>query len=218
MTNPNITLALENETITFTSDRCPPNVVTPPFLAAFPKLNRDQLEADSARSTRRQTNYAVDITMKGASVAQNEFRAWMDKLDNQLLDLVHKNQHVVGTTKMSKDQLMVMQRRAFREKSNPRNGRVYADAMTCRSPLDIEKAWGVHVVDVNNQPMEQSVEYNSIIRCMLQYHGPYVVRGSMFGNSWRLVSVQVVGHADAGVAETPPFPPCDDDLQMPSAR
>lgn len=218
MTKPKIALTLDGDQITFTSDQCPPNVVTPPFLAAFPKLNRDQLEADMQRSTRRQTNYAVDITMKGASAAQNEFRSWMDNLDNQLLDLVHKNPHVVGTAKMSKDQLMVMQRRAFREKSNPRNGRVYADAMTCRSPLDIDKAWGVPVVDVNNEPMTEPVEYNSIVRCMLQYHGPYVVRGSMFGNSWRLVSVQVVGHADSSVAEPPPFPPCTDDLEMPSAR
>jgi hypothetical protein len=194
------------------------SIISPPFHVAFPKLNRDQLEADQNRSARRQNNFTIDITMKGAQQPQHEFRAIMDALDEQLLELVHKNQHVLGLAKnVTKDQLMVMQRRTFREKSNPRNGRVYPDAMTCRSPLDPEKAWGVHVVDVNNEPFEGHVEYNAIVRIMLQYQGPYVVRQSMFGNSWRLLNVQVVGHAGDNVYnEPPPFPPLSETETVPA--
>ena len=179
-------------------------VTSPPMICAFPRLTRDQLNTDRNRGIKT-NSYGVDITMKGAVEAQNTFRAFMDDLDEKLLDFVVNNPQVLKSNmrNLTREGAAVMIKPCFRARSSYKTGRMYDDAMSCRSNLNVEHHEGVPVIDVNNNPYTEPLEYNSIIRVVLTYHGPYVITGSMFGNGWKLGAVQYLGKAE----DAPPPPP-----------
>lgn len=182
-------------------------VMSPVMVCGFPRLNRDQVEQDKMRGM-KVNNFSIDITMKGAQEHQTNFRAYMDEWDKRLLDLIVKYPHLIGTGK-GREVIEDKMKPAFRPRANYKTGVTYPDAMSCRSGLHIDQFEGVPVVDVDNNMHLEPLKYNDLVRVVLSYNGPYVIRGSMFGNSWKLAAVQFVGKSNEAPTQVPFFDATD---------
>ena len=107
-------------------------LTSPPMVTCFPKLTKAELEKDQERGINR-TDYELDLTMQGAKQAQGAFKDWCDKLDDLLLEYVFMNQHLIGKKGYTRDQIAVMQKRAFKTRQNLKTNKTYPDAMVCRT-------------------------------------------------------------------------------------
>ena len=184
----------------------PLTITSPPMLTSFPRTTEADITREKEKGMRI-TAYETDICMKGSGPAQEQFRAFLDSLDTSLLAHVALTPGIVASQVLSQEQLAVMLKRQFRSRSNYKTGKVYPDAMTCRSKITPDTADRLPVFDVNNFAHKEPLKYNDIIRVNLTYNGPYAIRGSFFGNSWQLTSVQFCGHAET--EETTQFEPPD---------
>ena len=176
----------------------PLTITSPPFVTAFPKLSREEVVKSQERGIRI-TNYEVDINMTGATEAQENFKAFMESLDEHLLAFVT----ITGAmgASMGPQTYEYMQKRLFKTRRSNRTAREYPEGMNCRSKFSIESGDRFPVVDNDNNPYTEEIKPDDIIRVQLTYKGPYVIRSSCFGNSWELTAVQYCGHYEAP-------PPC----------
>ena len=195
------------ELVTFTSaggrvyanyDR-PLTVTSPPFVTCFPKLSKKEIDKSQDRGM-RVANFETDITMKGAKEAQENFKAFMDDLDELLLA------HIISTdNNMNAQQAQFMLKPLFRTRRSVKTGRDYPTGMNCRSKVSAEGE-RFPVVDMNNRPYTEDITQNDILRVQLSYRGPYHIRNSSFGNSWELTAVQFCGRHEEPL---PAFHPID---------
>lgn len=178
----------------------PFNITTPPMVTCFPKLV-PEISHNSYDDTSQQgppnRPPEIDLTMKGAGPEQNNFKAFMDRLDDALLDFVCANQQVLGKVGLKREHVEMMMKRQFRPRVSVKTGKSYPDAQTCRykskeSPLQLVDS-SCNPIDLTANPT--AVGYNDIVRVGMRYNGAYV-RGGTFGNSWEMLCVQLCGHAD----------------------
>ena len=179
----------------------PLTVTSPPFVTSFPKLTRAEVERSQDKGI-RVLNYETDITMKSATEAQENFKAFMDDLDELLLA------HIVSAEpNISPQQARFMLKPLFKTRRSIKTGKEYPEAMNCRSKVSSDGMTDrLPVVDLDNKPYLTDIQQNDIIRVQLSYRGPYHIRNSSFGNSWELTAVQFCGRHE----EPPPsFHPVD---------
>jgi hypothetical protein len=174
----------------------PLEVVSPHMITCFPKLTESQMQQGTGDSNNNNNRLELDITMKGAKAAQEQFRKLIDGFDDHLFEFVFANQGtILPGKKYTKDQLSMMHKRQFKQRVSVRNGRSYPDAMNCR----FKGAPGTRcpVIDQNLEEADPEwVQYNSVVRAGLRYNGCYM-RAGFFGNSWELTCVQYLGqHTD----------------------
>ena len=174
-------------------------LTSPPMVTCFPKLNQQALARDQDRGINT-LDYSLDLTMTGAREPQLDFKAAIDGFDDLLLEYVFANQAIMGKKGMTKDQVEVMQKRAFRSRVNFKTSRVYPDAMSCRTK-GLRELTSMPVVDVNNMQYVPDVVGNDIVSVVLVYNGPYAKPNNFFGNSWSLVGVQRLGHMEPKMVE-----------------
>jgi len=178
----------------------PLTVTSPPFVTSFPKLTRADIERSQDKGI-RVVNYEADITMKGATERHNNFKAFMDDLDELLLA------HMISTdASLNASQARYMLKSLFKARRSIKTGIDYPEGMNCRSKIAIDNVDRYPVVDLNNKPYMSDIQQDDIIRVQLTYRGPYYIRNSWFGNSWELSAVQFCGRHE----EAPPcFHPVD---------
>ena len=123
-------------------------LTSPPMVTCFPKLSQQALARDQDRGINT-LDFSLDLTMTGAREPQLDFKAAIDGFDDLLLEYVFANQAIMGKKGMTKDQVEVMQKRAFRSRVNFKTSRVYPDAMSCRTK-GLRELTSMPVVDVNN--------------------------------------------------------------------
>ena len=169
-------------------------LTSPPMVTCFPKLTKGELEKDQERGINR-TDYELDLTMQGAKQAQGAFKDWCDKLDDLLLEYVFANQHLIGKKGYTRDQIAVMQKRAFKTRQNLKTNKTYPDAMVCRTKGYREYP-RLPVYDQSNAIYPLDVIGGDIVSVVLQYNGAYAKPGTFFGNSWQLIGVQRLGHSE----------------------
>lgn len=174
-------------------------LTSPPMVTCFPKLNQQALQRDQDRGINT-LDFSLDLTMTGAREPQLDFKAVIDGFDDLLLEYVFANQAIMGKKGMTKDQVEVMQKRAFRSRVNFKTSRVYPDAMSCRTK-GLRELTSMPVVDVNNMQYVPDVVGNDIVSVVLVYNGPYAKPNNFFGNSWSLVGVQRLGHMEPKMVE-----------------
>ena len=174
-------------------------LTSPPMVTCFPKLNQQALARDQDRGINT-LDFSLDLTMTGAREPQLDFKAAIDGFDDLLLEYVFANQAIMGKKGMTKDQVEVMQKRAFRSRVNFKTSRVYPDAMSCRTK-GLRDLTSMPVVDVNNMQYVPDVVGNDIVSVVLLYNGPYAKPNNFFGNSWSLVGVQRLGHMEPKMVE-----------------
>jgi hypothetical protein len=174
-------------------------LTSPPMVTCFPKLNQQALARDQDRGINT-LDFSLDLTMTGAREPQLDFKAAIDGFDDLLLEYVFANQAIMGKKGMTKDQVEVMQKRAFRSRVNFKTSRVYPDAMSCRTK-GLRDLTSMPVVDVNNMQYVPDVVGNDIVSVVLVYNGPYAKPNNFFGNSWSLVGVQRLGHMEPKMVE-----------------
>jgi hypothetical protein len=169
-------------------------LTSPPMVTCFPKLTQDALARDQERGINSQ-DFSLDLTMTGAREPQSRFKTIIDAFDDMLLDYVYENQAIMGKKGMTRDQVEVMQKRAFRSRVNFKTSKVYPDSMACRTKgmRDLAR---VPIYDVNNAPYAAEVGGHDIVSVVLVYHGPYAKPNNFFGNSWSLAGVQRLGHME----------------------
>ena len=179
----------------------PLTVTSPPFVTSFPKLTRAEVERSQDKGI-RVLNYETDITMKSATESQENFKAFMDDLDELLLAHIVSNEPT-----MNAQQARFMLKPLFKTRRSIKTGKEYPEAMNCRSKMPVsDGADRLPVVDLNNKPYLTDIQQGDIIRVQLSYRGPYYIRNSWFGNSWELTAVQFCGRHE----EPPPtFLPVD---------
>ena len=77
----------------------PLQIVSPPMITCFPKLGgivpSNEPDATYAQGSDPHPP-KIDITLKGAELPQNQFKEWMDKLDDVLLHFVYQNQNILA--------------------------------------------------------------------------------------------------------------------------
>ena len=174
-------------------------LTSPPMVTCFPKLSQQALARDQDRGINT-LDFSLDLTMTGAREPQTDFKAVIDGFDDLLLEYVFANQAIMGKKGMTKDQVEVMQKRAFRSRVNFKTSRVYPDAMSCRT-RGLRELASMPVVDVNNMQYVPDVVGNDIVSVVLVYNGPYAKPNNFFGNSWSLVGVQRLGHMEPKMVE-----------------
>ena len=170
-------------------------VTSPGMVTCFPKLVPEAHQAYEGATNERPPE--LDLTMKGAGPEQLQFKAFMDGLDDALLEFVFNHQTVVGKANLTRAQIEMMMKRQFRPRVSIKTGKQYPDALTCRykakdTPIQVVDS-ECRVVDLAANPT--AVTYNDVVRVAMRYNGPYI-RGGSFGNSWEMLCVQVVGHAE----------------------
>ena len=147
----------------------------------------------------------IDITLKGAELPQNQFKEWMDKLDDVLLHFIYQNQNILGKKGLSLDAVRTLQKCVFRLHVSMCTGKSYPDAMSCcfkgkNEPLQVLDH---NLVPINLEVHSGAAVYNNIICVFLRYGGGYTC-ASIFGNSWDLLAVQILGHAQEEVTVPDP--------------
>ena len=186
----------------------PLQIVSPPMITCFPKLGgivpSNEPDATYAQGSDPHPP-KIDITLKGAELPQNQFKEWMDKLDDVLLHFVYQNQNILGKRGLSLDAVRTLQKRAFRPCVSMHTGKSYPDAMSCRfkgknEPLQVLDQ---NLVPINPEAHAGAAAYNDIICVFLRYGGGYAC-ASIFGNSWDLLAVQILGHAQEEVSVPDP--------------
>ena len=165
----------------------PLKLVSPAMVTAFPRLKEETDAEGNLRAAE------LDLTMKGAGEAQETFRLFMDRLDDQLLDFMYANQNLLGKKGLTREQVQMSQRRLFKTRISTKTGRQYPDAMVVRyknkeTPLSVVDK-DLTVLDINDPGV---IGFNSIVRAVVQFSGSYC-RGGAYGNSFELVCVQVLG-------------------------
>ena len=178
-------------------------VTSPGMVTCFPKLIPEAHQAYEGAGTNERPP-EMDLTMKGARTEQQQFKAFMDGLDDLLLEFVFQHQTVVGKAGLSCSQIEMMMKRQFRPRVSIKMGKQYPDALTCRYKV---KDHPMQVVDfkckeINLAANPTAVAYNDIVRVAMRYNGAYI-RGGSFGNSWEMLCCQVVGHAENQVTCEP---------------
>ena len=176
----------------------PFSITTPGMVTCFPKLTPELAVPgyeDPGIGPPRPPE--IDLTLKGAQAPQHEFKAFMDRLDDKLLDFVCDNQTVLGKTGLNRTQVEMMMKRQFRPRVSIKTGKQYPDALTCRYKM---KDAPIQVVDTECKVIDlaanpTAVAYNDVVRVAMRYNSPYICGGS-FGNSWEMLCTQVVGHAE----------------------
>lgn len=171
----------------------PLEVVSPHMITCFPKLTEAQIQQGGHGD---RASFELDITMKGANQAQEQFRKLIDGFDDHLFEFMFKNQEtILPGKKYTRDQLSMMHKRQFKQRVSVRNGRSYPDAMNCR--FKGPQGTKVPVMDQNLQEADPEwVQYNSVVRVGLRCNGCYM-RAGFFGNSWELTCMQYLGqHTD----------------------
>ena len=109
------------------------HIFTPPLVTNFPKLGPDCVPNWSTTKDGQDTNkQEVDLSMKGASFTQLEFKKWMDAFDDVLLTWVVSNQRYLGKCNESREAIKAMQKRAFRKRISVKTGQEYPDSWTIR--------------------------------------------------------------------------------------
>ena len=170
----------------------PTMFVSPPMTTCFPKTKKEQLGRESSGIDRKYLE--VDITMKGATNDQEQFKRLLDDVDDSLLEFVFNNQGVIGKAGCTRDQLGVLQKRSFRPRMNMKTGKAYADGMTCRYRLPAgAPPEDIPVFDEDGNVYTGELEFNDIISVVLRYDGCYCRAHSWFGNVWSLVAVKFLG-------------------------
>ena len=170
----------------------PLKLVSPAMVTAFPRLKEETDAEGNLRAAE------LDLTMKGAGEAQETFRLFMDRLDDQLLDFMYANQNLLGKKGLTREQVQMSQRRLFKTRISTKTGRQYPDACVVRykgrdGPLQVVDK-DLNPIDLEKDP--EAIGFNTIVRAILKYSGGYC-RGGAFGNSWELICVQVLGQVCA---------------------
>ena len=196
----------------------PFSITTPGMVTCFPKLTPElAVPGYEDPGIGPPCPPEIDLTLKGAQALQHEFKAFMDRLDDKLLDFVCDNQTVLGKTGLNRTQVEMMMKQQFRPCVSIKTGKSYPDALTCRYK---SKDHPLQVVDTDLNPIDlhqnpNAIGYNDIIRVGMRYNGSYV-RGGHFGNSWEMLCVQHLGHTDnAPTCEAAEFfqgPKLDEDM------
>ena len=177
-------------------------VTSPGMVTCFPKLVPEAHQAYEGGTSERPPE--LDLTMKGAGPEQVQFKAFMDALDDALLEFVFNHQSVVGKSGLTRSQIEMMMKRQFRPRVSIKTGKQYPDALTCRYKM---KDAPMQVVDAECKQVDlaanpTAVAYNDVVRVAMRYNGPYI-RGGSFGNSWEMLCAQVVGHTENQTACEP---------------
>ena len=146
----------------------------------------------------------LDLTMKGANDAQNEFKQFMDRLDEHILNFMVEHQSLLGKKGLTREQVRMAQRTLFKTRISAKTGKQYADAVTLR--YKNREGVPLPVVDENLEPIDleerpDAIEYNSVVRVILKYNGAYAKQG-YFGHSLELMAVQLLGTANVKETQT----------------
>ena len=197
--------------VTFNADRGqlntqwlrPMQLISPPMLTAFPRLTGQLDESGMAKPPE------IDLTMRGSTEPQEKFKAFMDQLDEYLLEFMVQHQSLLGKRDLTKDQVAMSQRPLFKTRISAKTQKQYPDAMVLRyknktgEPLLVVDK-NMDVIDLDKNP--EAIGFNSVVRCALKFSGAYCKAG-MFGASFELMAVQVLGEAPRASQEefTNPF-------------
>lgn len=172
---------------------------TPPFITNFPKLvsDVDPETTDDEKKVKAAT-LTVDLTMKGAEDVHRRFYEFTRALDDTLLDVVHCNQHMVGKVNLSKEQLVPLQKRIFRERISQSTGRQYDDAFLprCKAFTKAGPHWcrnSVRVFDEENNPTMEYPENGEVVQACVRYDGPFASSAIGFGHTFTLLAVKKLG-------------------------
>ena len=190
----------------------PLSLTSPAMITCFPRLVNNVDEAGNPKAPE------LDLTMKGANDAQNEFKQFMDRLDEHILNFMVEHQSLLGKKGLTREQVRMAQRTLFKTRISAKTGKQYADAVTLR--YKNREGVPLPVVDENLEPIDleerpDAIEYNSVVRVILKYNGAYAKQG-YFGHSLELMAVQLLGTANVketqaslGFAGVPPADSAD---------
>lgn len=172
----------------------PMGLMSPPMMTSFPRLSGGHDDNGNQKPPE------LDLTMRGAGPAQDQFKNFMDQMDEHLLDFMVAHQVLLGKRNLPRDAIAMSQRPLFKSRVSAKTGKQYPDAICLRyknkdgSPLLI--------VDKDNNPLsiddverDGLVRFNTIVRVSLRFSGAYC-KGGNFGNSFELTGVQVLGQAE----------------------
>ena len=169
------------------------------MITCFPRLVNNVDEAGNPKAPE------LDLTMKGANDAQNEFKQFMDRLDEHILNFMVEHQSLLGKKGLTREQVRMAQRTLFKTRISAKTGKQYADAVTLR--YKNRDGVPLPIVDENLEPIDleerpDAIEYNSVVRVILKYNGAYAKQG-YFGHSLELMAVQLLGTANVKETQTP---------------
>jgi hypothetical protein len=170
----------------------PLGLMSPAMITCFPRLVNNVDDAGNPKAPE------LDLTMRGAQDPQNQFRQFMDRLDEHLLNFMEEHQSLLGKKGLTREQVRMAQRTLFKTRISAKTRKQYADAITLR--YKNRDGVPLPVVDENLAPIDieerpDAIEYNSVVRVMLKFSGSYCKSGH-FGNSFELMAVQLLGSAN----------------------
>lgn len=196
------------------------HLYTPTFVTNFPKLNV-AVEAGVTPEAAKRLTVDMDLSLKNAGDIQHRFRAWMDALDDRLLDFIHSNQRLVGKAGQPASYLRNMQKRQFRERVSSKTGRQYPDSMVVRAkvfagfgrnsvappmrnnlPVIVASRPGESFYTNTGDESGDIVMYGDVVAACLRFDGAYCSPGQYFGMAFTLLSVKTYGQPTVADAET----------------
>ena len=183
------------------------HIFTPPLVTNFPKLGPDCVPSWSVASRTQDGQDAnkqeVDLSMKGASFTQLEFKKWMDNFDDVLLTWAVANQRYLGKCNESREAIKAMQKRAFRKRISVKTGQEYPDSWTIRCPrYNSDTTFNtIPVFDASANPFDVPIKFNDVLQASIRYDGIFI-RPGMFGHSWTLMALKNFGTIISTVEES----------------
>lgn len=206
------------------------HIFTPPLVTNFPKLGPDSVPSWGGKIDSQEVNkQELDLSMKGASPPQLQFRKWMETFDDILLNYMMTNQRFLGKSGESKEAIKMMQKRAFRKRVSMKTGQEYPDSWTIRCPkYSNDTSFNyVPIYDANGDMVPWTadnsktiVKFNDVLQASIRYDGIFI-RPGMFGHSWTLMAIKNFGTIISTVEESKkylqerPFPDLNDETDFP---
>ena len=143
------------------------HVTTPGMVTCFPKLVPEISLHTYKENAVPNCPPEIDLMMKGAGTEQNKFKAFMDKLDDALLNFVVNHQNVLGkaNNSLTRAQVEMMMKCQFCPHVSIKTSKTYPDVQTCRykckeHPLQVIDS-SCKEIDLASNPT--SIRYNNIV-------------------------------------------------------
>lgn len=197
--------------ITYGSNGATLAVVTPALITLYPKVNGDgNLGSMFGPTEAIKTKYLLDLTDTPITGTENKhfetLAAFMNKVDDKLLDFVYQNQlKVMGRKNLSREEVKMLQIRTVRAKYDKNSGALVAHSVNLSCP---KYAWDgvggrferrINVCDSSGAVVPDGVvspgdAVAATILADMVYTG---VGGDKFGIHWSFRDVQVVAQRSA---------------------